>query len=217
MSSQSVVKSVSVTTAQPVSTLIGLEVHKPPTSPALEWLWKRLLDVAHPHVLDCGVVRRSTIDTLLGRGVKLYMTDLVSPLQKKKDYWNYSGNAPAFRTDKFLGQFPSMPLCSLNAILCWQLFDLLPREALAPVILQMCLYLQPCGVLFCILREPWLQKGADWAWWLKGLTTLNREVAHSAPFSYAVISNREMERLIPSGKAKTFLTRAGWREVLAIK
>ena len=157
---------------------------------------------------------------LLGRGAKLYITDLVSPLQQKKDYWDYSGNTASFRTDRFLGQIPAMPRCSLNAILCWQLFDLLPREVLAPIILQMNLYLQPWGVLFCILREPWLHKGADWAWWLEGLTTLNRDdrdAARSVRFPYAAITNREMERLVPSGRVKTFLTRSGWREVLAIK
>jgi len=59
--------------------------------------------------------------------------------------------------------------------------------------------------------------GADWVWWLDGLTRLHRDDGRGVPFSYAPITNREMERLIPGGRAKTFLTRSGLREVLAIK
>jgi hypothetical protein len=33
----------------------------------------------------------------------------------------------------------------------------------------------------------------------------------------AVLTNREMERLLPSGSVKTFLTRSGRREILAVK
>jgi hypothetical protein len=197
---------------------LGVESARSTTSPALEWLWQYLLqDVASPRILDCGLVRRSTVGVLLERGAKLYMADLISPLQQKKDYWDYSGKSPVFQTDRFLAQLPLIPRCSLNAVLCWQLLDLLPPEVLAPVILQMYLYLQPGGVLFCVLREPWLPGGANWTWWLEGLTRLHRENGRATPFCYAPITNREMERLIPGGKVKTFLTRSGLREVLAFK
>ncbi len=209
---------MSVTTAQPLETgFLGVESGRTTTSPALQWLWERLEDVPNPRILDCGVVRRSTVGALLGRGAKLYLADLVSPLQQRKDFWDYSQNRPIFRTHGFLAQLPSIPRCSLNAVFCWQLLDLLPPEALAPVILRMFLYLQPHGVLFCILREPCLPKGADAVWWLESPTTLNRDNGHSAPFSYAAITNRQMERLIPFGRPKTFLTRSGLREVLAVK
>jgi len=195
----------------------GLASARATTSAALEWLWQHLEDVASPRILDCGPVRRSTVGALLGRGAKLYMTDLISPLQRKKDYWDYSRETLVFRTDSFLAQLPPIPRCSLNAVLCWQLLDLLPPEVLAPVILRMYLYLQPQGVLFCILREPWLPKGADWVWWLDGLARLQRDDRGDAPFCYPPITNRGMEGLIPCGRAKTFLTRSGLREVLAVK
>ncbi len=209
---------MSVTSAQPVKTgFLGVTPARTTSSPALEWLWQHLQDIAGPRILDCGVVRRCTVEALLGRGAKLYMADLISPLQQKKDYWDYSRNTPVFRTDRFLTQLPPIPRYSLNAVFCWQLLDLLPPEALAAVVLRMFLYLQPQGVLFCILREPCVLEGADRVWWLESLTTLSRDNGCSTPFSYAVVTNREMERLIPFGRAKTFLTRSGLREVLAIK
>jgi len=105
----------------------------------------------------------------------------------------------------------------LAAIFCWQLLDLLPRDSLATVVLQLYMYLQPGGVLFCLLREPYLPKGGEPNWWLESLTTLGRDGNGSKPFPYPALTNREMEKLIPTGSVKTFLTRSGWREFLAIK
>ncbi len=81
----------------------------------------------------------------------------------------------------------------------------------------MYLYLQPFGVFFCLLREPSLVRGMQTTWWLDDLTKLGRECGGSAPFAHAAITNREMERLTPVGSVKTFLTRSGVREVLAVK
>lgn len=78
-------------------------------------------------------------------------------------------------------------------------------------------YLRPGGVLFAILREPYLAAGADATWWLENLTTLAMEREGNKPFPYPTVTNREMERLVPSGNVKTFLTRAGRREVLGIR
>ena len=122
-----------------------------------------------------------------------------------------------FRTDEFLAQIPPIPLESLSVVLSWQLFDLVPHEALAAVVGRLCSYLQPGGVLFCILREPRLATGAETRWCLEGLTGLGFEGGKPTPFAYAPITNREMERLVPGGNVKTFLTRSGLREVLGVK
>jgi hypothetical protein len=78
-------------------------------------------------------------------------------------------------------------------------------------------YLQPGGGLFCLLREPRLETGSDTQWWLESLTSLGSGHDGRRPFPYSAISNREMERLVPEGSVKTFLTRSGRREILAIK
>lgn len=194
-----------------------LEIPRTAVSPGLQWLWQHLGDVASPHILDCGVVRRVTVDTLLHRNARLYMADLVSALQAGRRYWDYSRGTPVFLTDPFLAQLPPIPRGSLNVVLCWQLLDLLPQEARSELVRRMYLYLQPDGVLFCLLREPHLTRGLETVWWLDELTTLGREFGGRAPYSYSAISNREMERLIPYGSVKTFLTRSGVREVLALK
>ncbi len=184
----------------------------------LEWLWQYLRDIRHPHVLDCGPVRQATVEVLLRRGAKVYVADLVSPaLQGDSRFWDRRRKTPSFRIDDFLAQLPKIPPASVSAILCWQLLDLLPHDSLAALILQMYLYLQPAGVLFCLLREPHLPSGVEPIWWLETLTILRKDREGSKPFPYPALTNREMEQLIPTGSVKTFLTRSGRREVLAIK
>jgi len=187
-------------------------------SPGLEWLWQRFSDVRHPHILDCGSVRQSTVNVLLRRGAKLYVTDLLSPLQRSDPaFWDRRGKQPRFLLEPFLAQLPDIPLTTLSAVLCGHLLDLLPRESLSLLVNRLCSYLQPGGVLFCLLREPYLAAGAAATWWLESLTTLGVAGENRGAFHYAALTNREMERLVPSGAIKTFLTRSGRREVLAFK
>ena len=47
-------------------------------SRALEWLWQNLRDVKRPHVLDCGPAHPATINVLLKRRSKLYVSDLTA-------------------------------------------------------------------------------------------------------------------------------------------
>ena len=186
-------------------------------NPALEWLWKYLQDVPSPHILECGPVFQATVDVLLRRGAKLHVADLVTPLLKgEARLWDRSGKVPVFRVSELLAQFPAIPQGSLTLILGWHLLDLLPREAHGEVVSHWLSYLRPGGVLFCLLREPYLPKGADTLWWLEDLKTLATSREGSKPFPYPAVTIREMERLVPPGSIKTFLTRTGRREVLAI-
>jgi hypothetical protein len=187
-------------------------------SPALEWVWNYLRDVPQPHILDCGSFRASTAKTLLRRGAKLYVADLVGPLlEGAPQLWDRSRKLPIFRTDAFLAQLPRIRAGSLSLVVCWQLLDLLPHDSLAAVVLQTHSYLQPGGVFFCILREPYLAAGADVVWRLETLTSLKKEREGTRPFPYKAITSREMERLLSTDNVKTFLTRSGFRETLAIK
>lgn len=187
------------------------------TSPALEWLWKYLSDVPNPQILDCGPVFQATVDVLLRRRAKVHVADLVTPAMKNEArLWDRSGKVPVFRVSELLAQFPKIPQGSLTVILGWHLLDLLPREAHAEVVGRWLSYLQPGGALFCILREPYLPKGAETLWWLENLKTLASASEGSKPFPYPAITNREMERLSLPGNVKTFLTRTGRREVLVV-
>ena len=188
-------------------------------SRGLEWLWQyHLRDIAHPRNLDCGPVRQSTVSILMGRGVKLYVADLLSPLRNDApQLWDRSQKAPQFRLDVLLEQVPPIPTGSLHAMFCWQVPDLAPRAALPELMARMLSYLEPGGVLFCVLHEPHLAKGAGTTWWLESLTALGSRCDNPRPFPHPPITNREMERLNPRGTVKTFLTRSGLREVLALK
>lgn len=187
-------------------------------SPGLEWLWQQLRDVRHPRVLDCGPVRQATLDVLIRRGAKVYVSDLISPAQRgNPKYWDRSKKVPAFLTDDFLALIPKIPAGSLGAVFCWHLLDLVPPEAVPPVVARLFSYLQPGGVLFSLLRQPYLPAGAEAGSWLESLTLLQSKPDAKKTFPYPVVTNREMERLFPAGSVKIFLTRSGRREVVALK
>ena len=192
----------------------------PPAAPsrALEWLWQNFRDVKHPHILDCGGAHQATLDALLNRGSKLYITDLVT-LAREFDpkFIRRLGKRTVFLIDDFLENLPPIPPDSLSAIACWHLLDLLPREALPDLVVKLWSYLRTGGVLFCLLREPCQANGAGTRWWLESLLALRSDVESKHPFPYPALTNREIERLVPSGNVKTFLTRLARREILAIK
>ena len=188
------------------------------TSQGLQWLWQYLSHMRHPLILECGRVYQSTLDVLLLRGAKLYIADLVTPAQRNDSaLWSRQGKIPVFLTEDFLAQLPPIPPESLAAICCWGLLDLLPREALPPLVERLHSYLQPGGVLFGILREPQLTEGAAARWWFESLTALGVANEKQTTFPYPAVTNREVERLFPGGNVKTFLTRSGRREILGIK
>ena len=192
----------------------------PPAAPsrALEWLWQNLRDVRHPHILDCGPVYQATLDVLLKRGAKLYFTDLVTlARQSDSKFTRQLGKRTVFLIDEFLGNLPPIPPDSLSAIACWHLLDLLPRDALPGLVAKLWSYIRPGGVLFCLLREPYLANGAETRWWFDSLMVLGSDVESKAPFPHPALTNREIERLVPGGNVKTFLTRFARREILAIK
>ena len=192
--------------------------HPKAPSRALEWLWQNLRDVPRPHILDCGPVYQATLDVLLKRGAKLYFTDLVT-LARQSDpkFIRRRGKTTVFLIDKFLENLPPIPRDSLSAIACWHLLDLLPRDALPGFVAKLWSYIRAGGVLFCLLREPYLATGAGTRWWFDSLMVLGSDVESEVPFPHPALTNREIERLVPSGNVKTFLTRSARREILAIK
>ena len=178
----------------------------PATSRGLQWLWQYLSHLRHPHCFECGPIYQSTLDVLLLRGAKLYLSDLITPaLQSNSVFWSRQGKTPVFLGDDFLAQVPPIPSESLSAICCWGLLDLLPREALPRVVESFHSYLRPGGALFSILREPSVTTGAETRWWFESLTVLGSSDRTQKPFPYPALTNREMERLFPGGNIKTFL------------
>jgi len=189
-----------------------------PASPALEWLWQYLRDVRHPHLLDCGPISQASLNVFLKRGAKVYVADLLTPLlQGEPAYWTRNNKTILFRLDEFLKQLPPIAPDSLDIIFSWQLFDLLPRDVLGGLVERFWSYLKPGGMLFCLLREPYLPAGAGTSWSFESLTVLSPKVESCQPFPYPAVTNREVERLLPGGNVKTFLTRGARREVLGVK
>src|SRR5215472_15855286 len=171
----------------------------------LRWLWQYFEDVPRPQVLECGPLHSATVRVLLTRCGKLYSCDLISTMhQREPALWDRSGKTPVFRTETLLAGLPEVPAGELSVIFCWQLLDLVPHDTIAEVALRFHRLLAPGGVLFCMLREPQLEKGADPDWRLESLTDLVRVREGSKSFAYPALSNREHDRLIPTGSVKTF-------------
>ena len=179
-------------------------------SRALEWLWQNLRDVRRPHILDCGPVYQATLDVLLKRGAKLYFTDLVAlALQSDSKFIRRRSKRTVFLIDEFLKNLPPIPPDALSAIACWHLLDLLPRDALPVLVAKLWSYVRPDGVLFCLLRKPYLANGADTRWWFDSLMVLGSDVESKAPFPHPALTNREVEWLVPSGSYNRWPTRCG--------
>jgi hypothetical protein len=187
-------------------------------SQALHWMWSYLQDVKNPHVLDCGTVSSATVGVLMRRGSKVYVADLVAPLQRGDPaYWRQAGKQRVFCLDEFLKQIPDIPPSSLSLICCWHLLDLVPREQLPELVTFLLSLLKPGGIFFCFLREPNLASGMEGRWWFENLTTLGGEREGVGLFPYAPLSSREVEKLTAGCSLKTFLTRSHRREVVVLK
>jgi hypothetical protein len=190
----------------------------PGPSQGLEWLWKHLQDVRQPRILDCGSASPSTIEVLLKRRAKIYVADLIAPaLEADPRFWDRSKKSPIFLSREFLQLLPEIPPSSLTVALSWNLFDLLPHEALPAVLGHIFSLLAPLGVLCCILREPYLTSGVERRWWLESPSLSRSQADAGRAFPHPPITNREMERLLPGANIKIFLTRSGRREVLAMR
>jgi hypothetical protein len=187
-------------------------------SHGLEWLWLQLRDVRRPHVLDCGPIRQTTLNVLLKRGVKLYVADLITPLLRgNPKFWEKTKKGPVFKTDVFLEQIPAIEPGSQDGVFCWHLLDLVPAQAVGATVERLFAMLKPGGIFFAILRQQYLPEGSDTVFWLEDLASIRTDPEGKKPFAYPVITNRVMENLFPAGSVKTFLTRSGRREVVALK
>ncbi len=188
------------------------------SSPALEWMWRDLRDDQLPQVLDCGPVSPSTVDVLIKRHAKIHVADLITPLlHEESQFWDRRAKVHVFRVEYFLSRLPVIAPGSLSGILGWHVLDLIPREAHQKLLDLWLSYLQPGGMIFCLLREPKLEKGSEVMWWLEKLTELRSGPDGHRPFPYPAVTNREIERLASVGSVKIFLTRSGRREVLVHK
>lgn len=188
------------------------------SSQALEWIWHYLQDVKKPCVLDCGAVSSASVSVLARRGAKVYVADLIAPLQRSDPaYWRRDGKQLKFCLDAFLGQLPEIPPASLSLICCWHLLDLIPGDQLPGLVNFLLALLGEGGILFCFLREQNLAAGMEGRWWLESLTTLGADREGKGAFPYPALSNREAEKLTAGHSLKTFLTRSHRREVVVLK
>jgi hypothetical protein len=197
---------------------VGSPATSAPASPALEWLWHYLRDVRHPRLLDCGPVSPSTVSLLVQRKAKLYVADLLSPLQRgDAGLWRTINQQRVFSPEKLLEQLPPMPPGRLSVIFSWHVLDLIPPGQRAEIAQKLFQWIEPGGVFLAILRDPHVETGMDTHWRLETMTTLKQEGAGEREFPYPALTNRDLERLVPAASVKSFLTRTRRREVILLK
>ncbi|HUY15895.1 MAG TPA: hypothetical protein VMX16_20035 [Terriglobia bacterium] len=188
------------------------------TSQGLTWLWQHLQEVRHPYILDCGAISPATLKVLMERKAKLFVADLLSvSLDGEAKLWDRNQKVAVFKTSEFISYLPDVPTGSLSAILSWNLLDLLPEAARLAVMDKLFSFLQPLGVIFSFLREPSQKLGVGRRWWLESQNQVRMDQDEKRAFPYPPVSNRGIEKLVPGGNVKIFLTRSGRREVLSIK
>jgi hypothetical protein len=188
------------------------------SSQALKWIWDYLQEVENLQVLDCGTVSSSTVNVLTKRRAKVYVADLIAPLQRGDPaLWRQEGKQTIFCLDELLKQVPDIPPRSLRLICCWHLLDLVPREHVPQLVRYLLSLLAPGGIFYCFFREPNLASGKDGRWSLETLTTLGAEREDAGAFPYPPLTNREIEKLTAGYGLKTFLTRSHRREAVALK
>lgn len=188
------------------------------SSQALRWIWNYLQDVENPHVLDCGLVSSATINILIERQAKVYVADLIAPLQRGDPaFWRQEDKQKVFCAGELLKRLPAIPPESLQLICCWHLLDLIPRDNVPQLVQFFLSLVAPGGIFFCFLREPNLTQGKEGRWWFDTLTTLGEKGEGAGAFSYPPLSNREIEKLAGGSAVKTFLTRSHRREVVVLK
>ena len=106
----------------------------PATSRGLQWLWQHLSHLRHPHCFECGPIRQSTLDVLLLRGAKLYLSDLITPAQQSDSvFWSRQGKTPVFLVDDFLAQIPPIPAGITFGDLLLGSAGLAPARGAAPI------------------------------------------------------------------------------------
>ncbi len=188
------------------------------SSQALRWIWNYLQDVEDPRILDCGSVSVATVRVLMSRKAKIYVGDMLGPVQRSDPaYWRSQNDQMVFALDEFLALLPEIPPESLSLICCWHLLDLLPADVLPGLLSRLLGLLEKGGILYGFLREASLAEGKDGRWSLESLTTLGVEAESQGRFPYPAVSNREVENLTADYSLKTFLTRSHRREIVVLK
>lgn len=187
-------------------------------SQSLEWLWQLLKEERYPAVLDCGPIRASTFALLMARHVRLYGGDILRPLlESDPELWDRTRKEPVFRAAHLLEGLPPVPPESLSLILAWNVFDLIPPQAVPAVFGHLLGCLKPQGLIFLMLREPSRTAGVETRIWLEQLTALRTEPDATRTFPYPPVSNRQIENLAQGCSVKIFLTRNGRREIAVLR
>lgn len=166
-----------------------------------------------PVIVDLGPVVGSNVAFYGERlGCKLYVEDLFTDLDR---------HAQAGRLDELATSFASrlrQPDASVDAILCWDLFDYLPRPAAQAIARELVRALKPGGLVFGFFGTLALETAHYTRFVIVDDGRLRHRTSAAPPSKRHVLQNRDIQKMFdPLVVSDSFLLKTNTREILLRK
>jgi hypothetical protein len=191
-----------------------------------EFLWQ-LNGIGHPHLLDLGPARQTTITFFIERGFKVYTEDFLATLKRFQDedaQWlkslppdaDRSERSPGTRAERFLEATLKYSNETFDAVLVWDILDYLDSELMARLAARITSLVREGGVVFAMFH----QRKPETFHRYRILDAQNLELIPApCPFQpQRVFQNREISNLFCRYRSsKMFVGRDQIRESLFVK
>lgn len=169
-------------------------------------------------VLDLGAASQANISFFTELGHKVYAEDIF-PVLTTKSYRIRSDNGDwRFDADRFLAENVIYQMLLFDAVLCWDLFDLLDETAVRPVAARLHRVVKPGGILLSFFHTA--EPGASvpiYRYRIQGEDTLEL-LPRGERVLRRPLNNRNIEVLFKEFHSlKFFLARDNLREVLVVR
>jgi Methyltransferase domain len=166
-----------------------------------------------PVIVDLGPVVGSNVAFYGERlGCKLYVEDLFTDLDR---------HARAGQLDELATSFASrlrQPDASVDAILCWDLFDYLPRPAAQAIARETVRSLKPGGLVFGFFGTLALETAQYTRFVIVDDGRLRHRITAAPPTKRQVFQNRDIQKMFdPMVVSDSFLLKTNTREILLRK
>lgn len=166
-----------------------------------------------PVIVDLGPVVGSNVAFYGERlGCKLYVEDLFTDLDR---------HAQAGRLDELATSFASrlrQPDDSVDGILCWDLFDYLPRPAAQAIARELVRALKPGGLVFGLFGTLPLETAHHTRFVILDDGRLRHRTTSAPPSKRHVLQNRDIQKMFdPMVVSDSFLLKTNTREILLRK
>lgn len=166
-----------------------------------------------PIIVDLGPVVGSNVAFYGERlGCKLFVEDLFTDLDRHTRAGHLDELATAFASRL------RQPDASVDAILCWDLFDYLPRPAAQAIARELVRALKPGGLVFGFFGTLALETAHYTRFVIVDDARLRHRTSAAPPMKRSVFQNRDIQKMFdPLVVSDSFLLKTNTREILLRK